>query len=148
MSTGSTGNPEETRSSARRILATHHVSLDGVVVQAPDPAPPPSVDGRSYAVPRGTTGWDGSVVLDEDLAVALGEFKRRPGKDIDVSGSVTLTRSLLRAGLVDDLHLLVLPVVLGSGQRLFAAEDNRIPLTLVGSTRSPLGVLHLHYRPG
>ncbi|MER7579824.1 dihydrofolate reductase family protein [Kitasatospora sp. NPDC097691] len=89
--------------------------------------------------------WNNSTVLGGDLVAELTELKRRPGRDISLSGSVMLTRSLLRAGLIDDLHLLVHPIVLGSGIRLFTEQD-RIPLQLAHSATFSTGVVHLHYR--
>ncbi|WP_312882663.1 dihydrofolate reductase family protein [Streptosporangium album] len=62
-----------------------------------------------------------------------------------MSGSITIPRALLRAGLVDDLHLLVHPITLGTGQRLFTSD--RIPLTLAASATFSTGVVHLHYQP-
>ncbi|MFD8756287.1 dihydrofolate reductase family protein [Kitasatospora sp. NPDC059577] len=89
--------------------------------------------------------WNNSTVLDGDLVAELTELKRQPGRDISVTGSIMLTRSLLRAGLIDDLHLLVHPVVLGSGIRLFTEQD-RIPLRLAHSATFRTGVVHLHYQ--
>jgi dihydrofolate reductase len=64
--------------------------------------------------------WDGASLLEGDLVEAVAELKARPGRELQVHGSVELTRSLLAAGLVDRLNLIVFPVVLGAGHRLFA----------------------------
>ena len=93
-----------------------------------------------------TAEWHNSTILDGDVVAKLTALKKQPGRDIGISGSITLTRALLRAGLVDDLHLLVHPIVLGKGQRLFDGGD-RIPLTLAASATFRTGVVHLHYQP-
>ncbi len=63
--------------------------------------------------------WNNSTLLEGSLAEGLGELKRRPGKDISISGSPTLVRSLLAEDLIDELRLMVHPVVVGGGKRLF-----------------------------
>ncbi|GAB2941010.1 dihydrofolate reductase family protein [Micromonospora polyrhachis] len=93
-----------------------------------------------------TAEWNNSTILDGDVVAKLTALKQQPGRDIGISGSITLTRALLRAGLVDDLHLLVHPIVLGKGERLFDSGD-RIPLTLAASATFRTGVAHLHYQP-
>jgi dihydrofolate reductase len=89
--------------------------------------------------------WNNSVLLEGDLAEAVAKIKAEPGGDIATTGSATLVRSLLAQGLVDELHLLVYPIVVGSGQRLFA--DDSYALTLKDSTTFSNGVLHLVYTP-
>ncbi len=89
--------------------------------------------------------WSNTTVIDGDVVAAVTALKEQPGKDISITGSITLTRTLLNAGLVDDLHLLVHPLVVGGGQRLFG--DERLPLALAGSTTLATGVVYLHYRP-
>ncbi|MFJ9410675.1 dihydrofolate reductase family protein [Streptomyces sp. NPDC101393] len=91
--------------------------------------------------------WQNSTVIGGDDPLAeLARLKEKPGKNLAVTGSLTLVRSLLRAGLLDELHLLVHPVIVGSGKRLFAG-DGRIPLRLAGSTTLSTGVLSLVYTP-
>ncbi|WP_285662600.1 dihydrofolate reductase family protein [Actinorhabdospora filicis] len=91
--------------------------------------------------------WSNSELLGDDVVAALTALKKRPGRDINLTGSITLTRELLRAGLVDELNLLVHPVVLGSGARLFTEETGKLPLALVHSATFASGVVHLRYRP-
>jgi dihydrofolate reductase len=92
--------------------------------------------------------WNNStLVTGDDIAGQLRELKARPGKDIAVSGSATLVRWLLREGLVDELHLLVHPVVVGSGRRLFDDGSTRQPFELVSSETFSTGVVHLTYKP-
>jgi dihydrofolate reductase len=91
--------------------------------------------------------WQNSTLLDEDLAEAVTELKAKPGKNIGMSGSATLVRSLLGLGLVDELRLLVHPVVVGSGARLFPDDTQPVNLELVDSRAFSTGVLDLTYRP-
>ena len=67
--------------------------------------------------------WNNTTVLNGDLAEEVGELKQRFERDILVAGSAQLVQSLLALDLVDELHLMVFPVVLGSGKRLFANAD-------------------------
>ena len=92
--------------------------------------------------------WQNSTLLQGELGDAVRALKAQPGRDISVVGSPTLVRSLLRQGLLDELSLLVHPIVVGSGKKLFADEAERIPLELTASRTLPTGVLHLTYGPG
>jgi dihydrofolate reductase len=74
------------------------------------------------------------------------KLKQEEGKDIAISGSLTLVGSLLTAGLLDELSLLVSPIAIGSGKRLFDGKQ-RVPLTLLESRTLDNGVLHLRYAP-
>jgi dihydrofolate reductase len=91
--------------------------------------------------------WQNSSVLSGDLAEGVARLKQQPGANIGMSGSNTLLRSLLRLGLVDELHLLVMPLIVGSGKRLVEGEGEQLPLQLVASDRLSNGVLHLTYEP-
>ncbi len=74
--------------------------------------------------------WGNSVLLPDDPAAAIRELKAESGGDIMTSGSGTAVRWLLSEGLVDELRLLLYPVVAGTGKRLFPAEGPNFPLTL------------------
>ena len=88
--------------------------------------------------------WTNSHVLQGDLVSGVQELKNRDGKDIYVHGSGTLARSLLREGLVDSLHLLVYPLTVGEGPRLF--EDGMASkFKLVESRQFASGVVGLVY---
>jgi dihydrofolate reductase len=91
--------------------------------------------------------WNNSTLIEGDVAEEIARLKRRPGEDITVLGSGALVRSLLRNNLIDELRLMVHPVVLGSGKRLFEDGGDRLPLELVDSTTFDTGVLYLTYRP-
>lgn len=91
--------------------------------------------------------WQNSTLLGADVPGAVAELKRQPGKEITISGSATLVRSLLAEGLVDELRLLVHPVVVGKGARLFEHGTAPTPLELVEAQTFRTGVLNLTYRP-
>lgn len=92
------------------------------------------------------SAWQNSTLLEGDPIEALTALKDGPGKNINVVGSVTLVRSLLRAKVLDELHLLVHPIAVGHGQRLFDEGETQ-PLELVSSDTFSTGVLHTVYRP-
>ncbi|HEY3185341.1 MAG TPA: dihydrofolate reductase family protein [Gaiellaceae bacterium] len=91
--------------------------------------------------------WQNSTLLEGDLAKAVTELKAKPGKNIGMSGSATLVRSLLELGLVDELRLLVHPLVVGSGAKLFENGTASVSLELVDSRTFSTGVVDLTYRP-
>ena len=92
-------------------------------------------------------GWQNSTLIGGNVAQEISELKRQPGKDIVVSGSATLVRSLLQDGLLDELKLMIHPVVVGSGKRLFEEGEECTALELVDSETFATGVLYLTYRP-
>ena len=94
-----------------------------------------------------TSGWANSTLVTGDVAGQLTQLKEQPGKDILAIGSATLVRWLLREGLADELDLLVFPVVVGHGKRLFEGEGSQINLTLANSKAFTTGVVHLTYQP-
>jgi dihydrofolate reductase len=92
--------------------------------------------------------WNNSTLVPGDRAVEdLTARKQQPGKDISIVGSPTLVRTLLRDGVLDELDLLVHPIVLGSGKRLFPDGSEQQGLALVSSETFNTGVVHLIYRP-
>ena len=110
---------------------------------------PDTMNGTAQYVVSGTlksADWQNSTLIPAASAIAeIAELKQRPGKNIGMTGSATLVSSLLREGLLDELHLFVFPVVLGSGKRLFAAPGAKLPLKLIDSATFDTGVLHLTY---
>jgi dihydrofolate reductase len=91
--------------------------------------------------------WQNSTLITGDVADQIKELKDKPGKNINISGSATLVRWLLRGDLLDELDLLVFPVVLGGGQRLFADDGDQAALKLGVFQAFGNGVLHLTYQP-
>jgi dihydrofolate reductase len=91
--------------------------------------------------------WANTTVLSGDLAAAIGELKAEPEGELQVHGSGALIRWLLENDLVDELTLLVVPVILGQGARLFPDSGPDIALDLVESRADSKGVTIQVYRP-
>jgi dihydrofolate reductase len=91
--------------------------------------------------------WADTTVLSRDLAAAIGELKSKPGGELQVHGSGALVRWLLANGLVDEMNLLIVPVVVGQGTRLFPDTGSDIALDLVDSRAFPKGITLQVYRP-
>ena len=92
-------------------------------------------------------GWADTTVLSGDLAAAIGELKAKRAGELQVHGSGTLIRWLLEHDLVDEMNLLIVPVVLGQGTRLFPDAGPDIALDLVDSRTDSKGVTIQVYRP-
>jgi dihydrofolate reductase len=90
--------------------------------------------------------WRNSEQLEGDLVEAVTALKNEPGANIALSGSVSVVRQLLAAGLLDELHLLVHPIAVRKGMRLFD-EGDAMPLRLISSETFETGVLNLVYAP-
>jgi dihydrofolate reductase len=91
--------------------------------------------------------WRNSEQLEGDLVEAVTALKNEPGANIALSGSVSVVRQLLAAGLLDELHLLVHPIAVRKGMRLFDEGEAPIPLRLISSETFKTGVLNLVYGP-
>ncbi len=91
--------------------------------------------------------WQNSTLLEGDAAAAVARLKQRLDKDLVVLGSGALVQSLQRGDLVDEYILLIHPLVLGSGRRLFADGGTFTALRLVDSRTTTSGVLTATYRP-
>src|SRR5436190_3204683 len=113
-----------------------------------DPGAPFFNDTQKYVV-SGTlqeAPWNNSEILGAYDADAIRNLKERTN-GIYISGSGTLVRGVLADGLVDDLHLFVYPIALGSGEKLYAEGDGPTKLSLQGSDVYSNGVVHLNYGP-
>jgi dihydrofolate reductase len=91
--------------------------------------------------------WADTTVLSGDVAAAIGELKAKPGGELQVHGSGNLIRWLLDHHLVDEITLLVCPVVVGQGTRLFPDAGPDTALDLVDSRAFPEGITLQVYRP-
>ena len=92
-------------------------------------------------------GWNNSTVLKGDGVQEISKLRQAPGGDIVVHGSAQLVQTLLEHDLVDELRLMVFPVVLGSGKRLFAHTSQKKALQLADSKIVGDGVAILIYKP-
>lgn len=91
--------------------------------------------------------WRNSELLQGELVEAVTALKSEPGNDIAVSGSISIVRQLLDAGLIDELRLLVDPIAVRDGMRLFEETGTALPLELLSSRTLTNGVLYLVYGP-
>jgi dihydrofolate reductase len=91
--------------------------------------------------------WRNSEQLQGDLVEAVTALKNESGGTIGMSGSVSVVRQLLAAGLLDELHLLVHPIAVRKGMRLFDEGEDPIPMRLMSSETFETGVLNLVYAP-
>ncbi|WP_433290967.1 dihydrofolate reductase family protein [Pseudonocardia sp. CA-142604] len=115
-----------------------------------DPGAPFFNDTPKYVVSSTLeqADWNNSSVLGGYDAEAIRKFKDGVDGGIYISGSATLVRALIADGLVDELHLFVYPVALGTGLRLFPEGTPKTTMTLVGSQAFDNGVVQLTYGPG
>ncbi len=91
--------------------------------------------------------WQHTSVIADDVVAAVGQLKAKPGRELQVHGSCGLAHTLHDAGLIDEYRLIIFPVVLGQGKRLF--PDGSVPgsLTLLNSTITSAGAVALTLRP-
>jgi dihydrofolate reductase len=89
----------------------------------------------------GTSDWQNTTVIADDVAGAVGDLKASDGGPILIAGSRTLAQSLLAAGLIDEINLQVFPLLLGSGDRLYPETTDTRALRLVSSRALANGVL-------
>ena len=91
--------------------------------------------------------WGPASLLTGDLTEELVTLKRRAGRNIQIPGSPTLVRSLLRDGLLDELSLSICPIVVGPGLRLFEDVQDEVPLKVLRSAVFSNGVINVTYEP-
>jgi dihydrofolate reductase len=110
-----------------------------------------TMNGTATYVVSGTltsADWQNTTLIPAATAFAeIAGLKQRPGRNIGMTGSATPVSSLLREGLLDELHLFVIPLVAGSGKRLFGTPGARLPLRLIDSATFGTGAVHLTYGP-
>ena len=91
--------------------------------------------------------WSNTRLVKEQVAEEVSKLKQQPGKDIAIFGSSDLTTSLLEMGLVDELRIMVNPVVLGEGKRLFDGMHSKLGLKLLKTRTFRSGNVLLYYQP-
>src|SRR5580700_745818 len=104
---------------------------------------------RKYVVSSTLTDqeatWNDTVVIRGDLTKAVADLRAQPGGDILVEGSAQLVQTLIGHDLVDELRLMVFPIVLGHGKRVFPDVHESVTLALTSAKTEPSGVLLLTY---
>jgi dihydrofolate reductase len=93
-------------------------------------------------------GWNNSQVIKGEVAEEVAKLKQEPGNELQVIGSGELVQTLINNDLIDEYRLMITPLVLGTGKRLFREGKARSELRLVDSKTSSTGVLILTYQPG
>jgi dihydrofolate reductase len=89
--------------------------------------------------------WQNTTVIKGDVVSEVTALKQQDGRNIGMTGSGTLVNYLLRHGLVDELHLFIVPVVLGTGIRLFPDGQDRLALNALSTETFGTGVIHVTY---
>ena len=133
------------------------VTYEGMAAYWPTPAAEqddPRVAAKMNHLPKivvSTTlakaEWANTRIIRDDVGEQLSELKQQPGKDIAILGSSQLTMSLLKTGLVDEVRLMINPVVLGGGTPVFSAAGERIGLKLLKARPFDSGNVLLSYQP-
>src|SRR5213080_791205 len=138
---------------ASDALLLGRVTYEGFAAAWPGRKDPDGFADRFNSMPKYVASrtlkklaWNNSHLIQGDLAAEVSKLKQQPGQDIVIHGSPGLIRSLLPSGLIDEFRLLVYPLVLGQGKRLFD-EASQASLKLVESTTFSKGVVKLVYRP-
>ena len=91
--------------------------------------------------------WENTVLVKEDIAEEVTKLKQQPGKNLAIFGSANLTASLLQMGLVDELRLMMNPVILGSGTPVFKGIHEKLNLKLLRTQPFRSGNVLLYYQP-
>jgi dihydrofolate reductase len=133
------------------------VTYDGMASFWPTPAAleaDPVVAERMNAISKivfssklDTADWQNTRLVDGNVAATVKELKQQPGKDLALFGSPGLTVSLLEQGLVDELRVMVQPILLGAGKSLFRGLTERVSVRLTRTTTFSSGNVLLCYRP-
>lgn len=89
--------------------------------------------------------WSNSTIITDNVIDEVTNLKQQPGNDILIKGSAILVRALMQADLIDELRLMLHPVVVGSGKRLFNDETDLTKFKLIESKPTSLGVVLLTY---
>jgi len=96
-----------------------------------------------------TAGWEPSTILSGDVPARVAELKQQPGRELQIHGSARLGQAMLAAGLVDELRLVIAPVVVGTGRRLFPDGGAPAGLRLTGNDTTPGGLtIHVYETTG
>ncbi|HEY6541404.1 MAG TPA: dihydrofolate reductase family protein [Ktedonobacteraceae bacterium] len=114
----------------------------------------PVVAGKMNAIPKlvfsrtlDKAEWSNSRLVKENIAGEVSQLKQQEGRDLAIFGSANLTMSLLQMGLVDELRLMVNPVVLGKGKPLFEGIHEKLNLKLIKTRAFRSGNVLLYYQP-
>lgn len=142
----------------RRVVVSEFVTVDGVMEDPVEPRGSTAAAGPSsptagpmakfvVSATLQDPEWNNSTVIKGNVAEEVSKLKQPPGEDILVNGSAQLVRALVEHDLVDEYRLMIHPLVMGSGKRLFREGGGKIPMRLLDSSTSGTGVLIVTYEP-
>ena len=140
-------NQADTFLLGRKTWQTHAEAFDPI--SEGDPFADLLNNMRKYVVSttlKSADAWRNSTIISGNVVEEIRRLKAQPGKDIYVDGSSVLVHTLAQADLVDEYHLLVFPIVLGSGKRVFP-DGFTSGLKLIETKSFPSGVVLLRYQP-
>jgi dihydrofolate reductase len=128
------------------VLLGRRTYIEHAEAFEPTPADDPFGDMKKYVVSRTLEQpiWRGTTIIRDNVIESIRALKDQPGKDILTDGSSQLVHALIANDLVDELHLLVYPLILGGGKRALPDGSHRA-FTLRSATPYPSGVVGLHY---
>jgi dihydrofolate reductase len=132
----------------RKTWQTHGAAFDPMPVG--DPFGDMMNSLHKYVVSttlKSAAAWRNSTLINQNVVEEIRKLKEQPGKNIYVDGSSVLVHTLAQNDLVDEYHLLVYPIVLGSGKKVFP-EGFHTDLKLIETKAFPSGVVLLRYQPG
>lgn len=140
------------------VMVFGRATYDGMAAYWPTEAgrtDDPAVAGRMNGMPKivasrtlDRADWENTRLVKGDVVPELAALKQQPGKNIIVMGSSNLTANLLAAGLVDELRIMIMPIVLGGGRSLLHTVTGRVPVTLLNTKVFKSGNVLLTYEPG
>jgi dihydrofolate reductase len=138
---------------AADALLLGRVTYEGFAAHWPERTDEVGFADRLNSMPKyvvtttlGRADWNNSTIIDEDVAAAVSKLKQQDGGDLLVNGSVRLAQTLAAQGLVDEYRLMVFPIVLGTGKRLFVDATDSAPLRLLDAETAGDTVI-LTYQP-
>jgi dihydrofolate reductase len=119
------------------------------MTEADNPNAPKMNGLPKYVASRSLTAaeWEPTTILSGDVPAQVAEVKQQPGRELQIHGSARLAQSLLAAGLIDELRLVIAPVVVGSGRRLFPEGGAPVGLRPVSTETTPGGLAIHVYEP-
>src|SRR5687767_11275044 len=129
----------------RRTYVTHAEAFEPI-----GPENDPFGPVKKYVVSRTLEKpiWRDTTIIRDNVVAEVKKLKATAGKNILTDGSSQLVQTLLEHDLVDELHLLVYPITLGAGKRIFTERANAAKLALLNVKQYPTGVVGLHYTRG
>jgi len=93
-----------------------------------------------------TANWGNVTIIRDNIADEINRRKAQPGRDMVLIAGGNIAQTFLRLGLIDEINLLIMPILFGGGTRLFDADTGKVPLTLVESVTLEGGLIHAVYR--